>query len=85
MWRRAALEYLLLKEPDLAQALSALIAHDIAEKLLRMSSSLRWGKEGAGASEASAAAVDLRLPAIAGKLSQMDNREHAIFRTNNKF
>ncbi len=84
MWRRAALEYLLLKEPDLAQALSALIAHDIAEKLLRMSSSLRWGKEGAGASETSAA-VDLRLPAIAGKLSQMDNREHAIFRTNNKF
>ncbi len=41
MWRRAALEYLLVKEPNLAQAVSALIASDIAEKLVGMSANLR--------------------------------------------
>ncbi len=41
MWRRAALEYILVKEPNLAQALSALIANDIALKLVGMSSNLR--------------------------------------------
>jgi len=29
-------------------------------------------------------AVDIRLPAIASKICHMDNREHHLFKTNNK-
>jgi len=77
MWRRSALEYILVKEPDLAQAMSVLIAHDISTKLAGLTRGLRWG------GVLDAGAVDLRLPSIAGKIGRMDQREHSLFRTTN--
>ncbi len=75
LWQRTALDYLFVKEPQLAQAMAAILARDITEKLLVMNSNLKTA-EGHN--------VDLRLPAIANRLCQMENRQHAIFRTNNK-
>ena len=74
MWQRASLEYLFVKDPQLCQVLTAIISRDLTEKLFVMNASL---KTAAGHN------LDLRLPAIASRINQMENREHTIFRTNN--
>ncbi len=86
VWQRAELEYLFVKEPYLAQALSAVIARDIADKLYSMNSKLRVERPTASEIEeedSGTTGLDIRLPGIAGGISRMNNREHANLRNNN--
>ena len=62
-----------LQEPYLAQVLTALISQDITEKLFVMNQRIHTedGKN-----------LDIRLPGIAGRLCQMDNRELTLLRNS---
>lgn len=75
VWQRQALEYIFVKDPYLAQITNAIISQDITDKLFRMNSKVLLASE---------KSLDIRLPGIASRIFQMDNREHTMFRTNNK-
>lgn len=70
VWTRASLEYLFVKDPHLATVMATVISRDITHKLLAMNAKLKT---------ASGNPLDLRLPGIAGRLSEMDARELAKF------
>ncbi len=75
LWQRTALEYLFVKEAYLGQAMAAVIANDIVAKLNTMNKKLccEDGK-----------ALDIRLPAIAARIGQLDSRQHTRFRNKNE-
>lgn len=75
MWQRSTLEYLFVKEPFIGQVMTAVIAQDITDKLFTMNKKLKANN---------GRRLDLRLPGIAGRIGHMGNREHAIFKSNNK-
>ncbi len=70
VWPRAALELLFVKDAHLATVMTTLISRDITHKLLVMNAKLKT---------ADGNPLDLRLPGIAGRLSEMDARELAKF------
>ena len=65
----------------MATVLTTLISTDITRKLYDMNSKLRTGTTGptGGADAATGRSLDIRLPGIAGKLSQMDSRQLELF------
>ena len=82
VWQRSELEYLFVKEPYLAQVLSAIISKDITDKLFAMNQQLALRMNGEGG-VVSGPSMDIRLPGVAGGLCRMNNREHTNFRNNN--
>ena len=81
VWQRSALEYMLVKDVHLATVLTTLISTDITRKLYAMNAKLRTGqtKASGGSDAATGRSLDIRLPGIAGKLSQMDSRQLEMF------
>ena len=71
VWKRSNLEYMFVKDPHLANAMTTLISRDITLKLYSMNVKLRRAVDGAN--------LDIRLPGIAGRLSEMDARQIAKF------
>ena len=71
VWKRASLEYMFVKDPHLATAMTTLISRDITLKLYSMNVKVRRTVDGAN--------LDIRLPGIAGRLSEMDARQVAKF------
>ena len=82
VWQRSELEYLFVKEPYLAQVLSAIISKDITDKLFAMNEQLALRKNGEDG-VVGGPSMDIRLPGVAGGLSRMNNRDHTNFRNNN--
>lgn len=70
VWDRKTLEYLFVKEPYLATVMQAIISQDIAKKLFAMNSRIKL-PDGSN--------LDIRLPGLAGRLSEMDPRDMAKF------
>jgi len=77
VWQRSALELLLIKDVHLATVMTTVISRDITNKLYSMNAKLKPkyknGKDGGN--------LDIRLPGIAGRLSQMDARQLEQFVT----
>ena len=67
------------KDTHLATVVTTLISTDITRKLYDMNSKLRTGTTGPTSDVATGRSLDIRLPGIAGKLSQMDSRQLELF------
>ena len=75
MWSRTGLEYLFAKDPRLGVVMAGMVSSDVTSKLYSMNSQLKM-------EDGDLVTMDIRLPGIAGRLSQMDSRDLSGFTDN---